>query len=198
MQIFELNCRLTCRLVLLLIICLFLAACGSSGVGEVEHKASMTVTDAGETTRDIDVTMNTDCDGDLVFDDPETFTNASADVTIVVSDTGLAIRVESYTVAFLPHRSDDGTGTVITPPSLNSYPDAMSNSDWIDTGTSSTISGITVMTVDTKAEYVSKAAGVQVVGLYTIRVTLSIVDKAGKRSTLVVNEQVALSNYDNC
>ena len=201
MQIFELNCRLTCRLVLLLIICLFLGACGSSGVGEVEHKATMTVTDAGETTRDIDVTMNTDCDGDPATDDPETFTNVGANVTIVVSDTGLAIRVESYTVAFLPHRSDDGTGTVITPPSLNSYPDAMSNSDWIDTGTSSTISGITVMTFDTKAEYVTKwtAAGVgNQVGLYTIRVTLSIVDKAGKRSTLVVNEQVALSFYDNC
>ena len=198
MQIFELNCRLTCHLVLLLIICLFLGACGSSGVGEVEHKATMTVTDAGETTRDIDVTMNTDCDGDPLTDDPETFTNASANVTIVVSDTGLAIRVESYTVAFLPHRSDDGTGTVITPPSLNSYPDAMSNSDWIDTGTSSTITGITVMTIDTKDEYLSKWAGVQEVGLYTIRVTLSIVDKAGKRSTLVVNEQVTLSFYDNC
>jgi hypothetical protein len=200
MQIFELNCRLTCRLVLLLIICLFLGACGSSDVSDVERdfSVSMTVTDAGETTRDIDVIGNPDCDGDVTTVDPETFTNVSADITIFVSDTGLAIRVESYTVAFLPHRSDDGSGNLVTPPSLNSYPDAMSNSDWIDTGTSSTITGITVMTFDTKDEYLSKWAGVQEVGLYTIRVTLSIVDKAGKRSTLVVNEQVNLSFYDNC
>ena len=203
MQIFELNCRLMCRLVLLLIICLFLGACGSSDVSEVEQNfwASMTVSDAGETTRYIDLIMNTDCDGDPTTDDPETFTNASADITIFVTETGPAIRVESYTVDFLPHRSEDGTGNLITPPSLNSYPDAMSNSDWIDTGTSSTISGITVMTIDTKNEYLVKwaAAGlVNQVALYTISVTLSIVDEVGDRFSLVVNEQVALSNYDNC
>lgn len=200
MQIFELNCRLTCRLVLLLIICLFLGACGSSDVSEEERDfwASMTVTDANQTTRDIDLTMDLDCDDDGTADDPELFTNVGADITIVVNDTGLAIRVESYTVDFLPHRSDDGTGTVITPPSLNSYPDAMLNSDWIDTGTSSTISGVTVMTFDTKDEYLAKWAGVQEVGLYTIRVTLSIVDEEGDRFSLVVNEQVALSFYDNC
>lgn len=203
MQIFELSCRLMCRLVLLLIICLFLGACGSSDVGDVEQDfwASMTVTDAGQTTRDIDVTRNPDCDGDVTTDDPETFTNVSADITIVVNDTGPAIRIESYTVDFLPHRSEDGTGTLITPPSLDSYTDAMLNSDFVDTGTSSTISGITVMTFDTKAEYVDKwtAAGVgNQVGLYTIRVTLSIVDEEGDRFSLVVNEQVTLSFYNNC
>ncbi len=203
MQIFELNCRLTCRLVLLLIICLFLGACGSSDVSDVERdfSASMTVTDAGETTRDIDVFMNPDCDGDVTTDDPETFTNVSADITIFVSDTGLAIRIGSYTVDFLPLQSPDGTGTLITPPSLSSYPDTMLNSDWIDTGTSSTISGITVMTFDTKTEYRAKqeAAGlVNQVGLYTISVTLSIVDEEGGRFSLVVNEQVTLSFYNNC
>lgn len=203
MQIFELNCRLTCRLVLLLIICLFLGACGSSDVSDVERdfSVSMTVTDAGETTRDIDVIGNPDCDGDVTTVDPETFTNVSADITIFVSDTGLAIRVESYTVDFLPLQSPDWTGTLITPPTLLSYPDAMLDSDWIDTGTSSTISGITVMTVDTKTEYEGKclAAGlVNRVSLYTIRVTLSIVDEEGDRFSLVVNEQVALGNYNNC
>lgn len=202
MQIFELNCRLTCRLVLLLIICLFLGACGSpDDPYDDDYWVSMTVTDAGETTRDIDVARDTDCDDDGTADDPETFTNVGADITIYVNDSALAIRVESYTVAFLPHRSEDGSGNLVTPPSLNSYPDAMSDSEWIDTGTSSTITGITVMTFDTKAEYVDKRTEEDldnVVGLYTISVTLNIVDEEGGRFSLVVNEQVALSFYDNC
>lgn len=202
MQIFEPNCRLTCRLVLLLIICLFLGACGSSDVSEEEQDfwVSMTVNDAGETTREIDVNRVLDCDGDGTADDPEIYTDVVASITIV-NDAGLAIRIESYTVDFLPLQGPDGTGAMITPPSLNSYPDAMSNSDWIDTGTSYTISAITVMTTDTKFEYRVKraAAGlVNEVGLYTIRVTLSIVDEEGGPFSLVVNEQVALGFYDNC
>ena len=198
MQIFKLTRGLTCRFVLLLIICLFLGACGSSDVSDVERDfwASMTVSDAGETTRDIDLTMDPDCDGDVATDDPELFTNVSATITIVVNDTGLPIRVESYSVDFLPLQTEDGSGNLVTPPSLGSYPDAMLNSDWIDTGTSSTISGVTVMTFDTKAE---AAAGlVNLVGLYTISVTLNIVDEEGDRFSLVVNEQAALSFYNNC
>ena len=204
MQIFKLTRGLTCRFVLLLIICLFLGACGSSDVSDVERDfwASMTVSDAGETTRDIDLTMDPDCDGDVATDDPELFTNVSATITIVVNDTGLAIRIEGYSVDFLPWQSEDGTGNLVTPPSLNSYPDEMLNSDWIDTGTSGTISGVTVMTFDTKEEYLTKRAagglGNLEVGLYTIRVTLNIVDEEGDRFSLVVNEQAALSFYDNC
>ena len=204
MQTFKLTRRLTCRFVLLPIIFIFLGACGTSDVSDVERDfwASMTVSDGGnDPTRDIDLTMDTDCNDDGTADDPETFTNVNADITIVVNDSGLAIRVESYSVDFFPWQGDDGSGSVITPPSLNSYPDAMLNSDWIDTGTSSTISGVTVLTFDTKDEYLAKraAAGlVNEVGLYTISVTLSVVDEEGNRFSLVVNEQVSLSFYDNC
>ncbi len=199
MQIFELNCRLTCRLVLLLIICLFLGACGASDVSneERDYWASMAVTDAGGLTRDIDVYRNLDCDGDGVADDPEIFTNVSGDITIFVSDTGLPIRVESYSVDFLPMQSVDGTGNPVTPPSLSSYADAMLNSDWIDTGTSYTISAVTVLTTDTKDEYLAKWSGNRV-SLYTISVTLSIVDEEGDHFSLVVNEQVNLGFYDHC
>jgi hypothetical protein len=109
--------------------------------------------------------------------------------------------VESYTVEFLPRQSDDGTGTLFTPPTLNSYPQAIVNSVWIGTGTSATISGLTVLTINTKNEYETKraAAGLgNVVSLYSIRVTLNIVDDKGDRSSLVVAEQVTLSVYDNC
>lgn len=203
MQIFELNCRLTCRLVLLLIICLFLGACGASDVSDEERDywVSMSVEDAFETTRDIDLTQDPDCNDDGNLNDPEPFTNVSADITIFVSDTGLPIRVESYSVDFLPLQSVDATGTPVTPPSLSSYADAMLNSDWIDTGTSYTISGVTVLTFDTKDEYLAKwlAAGVgNSVGLYTISVTLRIVDEEGDHFSLVVDEQVNLSFYDNC
>ncbi len=200
MQIFELNCRLTCRLVLLLIICLFLGACGSPDVSDEERSywASMTVEDAFEVTRDIDVTMDLDCNDDGNPNDPEPFTNVFADITITVSDTGLPIRVESYTVDFLPLQSVDDFGNPIMPPSLTSYPGPMLDSDSIDTGTSYTISGITVMTFDTKDEYLNKWSGLNWVSLYTISVTLSIVDEEGGRFSLVVNEQVNLSFYDNC
>ena len=200
MQIFELNCRLTCRLVLLLIICLFLGACGASDVSneERDYWASMITEDAFDTTRDIDLTQDPDCNDDGTLNDPEPFTNVSADITISVSDTGLPIRVESYSVDFLPMQSVDGTGNPVTPPSLTSYADAMLNCDWIDTGTSYTISAITVLTVDTKAEYLAKWSGLNSVSLYTISVTLRILDEEGDHFSLVVNEQINLSFYDNC
>lgn len=200
MQIFELNCRLTCRLVLLLIICLFLWACGASDVSneERDYWASMTVEDAYETTRDIDVTQDQDCNDDGNTNDPEPFTNVGADIMITVNDTGLPIRVLSYTVDFLPLQSVDDAGNPIMPPPLSSYSGPNLNSDWIDTGTSYTISGITVLTVSTKAEYFLKWSGLNFVSLYTISVTLSIVDEEGFHFSLVVDEQVNLSFYDNC
>jgi hypothetical protein len=198
MQIFDHDHRPICRLVLLMMTGLFLSTCGTSDVSEnlLDYSVSMSLSDAGtESTRDIDLTMNPDCDGDVTTDDPEIFTNVSADITIT-NDGGEVIRVESYTVDYLPQPTEDGSGNLVTPPSLGSYPDAILNSDWVDTGTSSTISGLTVMTFDTKAE---AAAGlVNLVGLYTISVTLNIVDEDGNHFTLVANEQAALSFYDNC
>jgi hypothetical protein len=104
----------------LMVTLLLFVGCGGGGdlldeVGNRYHGTAIPK-DNDDTTRDIDVVWNTNCDNDATTIDPEPYTGFIVSVTIesdTTAVTGDTFNVESYTVSFRPnHGSYYATGVV--------------------------------------------------------------------------------------
>lgn len=110
------------RSTLLLVIAVWFTVFGCGGGSSSEpldevgqrYTATIAIQDLDEETLTVDVIQNS-CDGE-----PEDYGPASAAVSFTVNDDqALGITLKSYVLEYIPLPSEDGTGTIVTPPTLN-------------------------------------------------------------------------------
>lgn len=104
------------------VFCLVLFGCGGDDHGG-EYITQVSFQDADESdVMTIDIARGV-CDvQDLGFidaDDLETYTDMFADITLAVADWAQGITLTGYSIEYIPLVSEDGTNTLVTPPTLN-------------------------------------------------------------------------------
>lgn len=110
------------------------------------YSASIAIKDLDEETLTIDV-IQSFCDNDT-----EDFGDATAAVSVNVSADALGITLKSYVLEYIPLESEDGTGTIVMPPTLDSPLTGGNTTVDIPSGGSSTFE-ITCLSTDTKEEF---------------------------------------------
>jgi hypothetical protein len=110
------------------------------------YTASIAIQDLDEETLTVDV-IQTFCD-----DTPEDFGDATAEVTVGVSADAPGITLQSYVLEYIPLESEDGTGTIVMPPTLDGPLTGGGSGIDIASGGSATFE-ITCMSVETKDEF---------------------------------------------
>lgn len=114
------------------------------------YTASIAIKDLDEETLTIDV-IQSFCD--MVVED---FGDATASVKIGVSTNAAGITMQGYTIEYIPLESEDGTGTLVIPPTLDGPLHGGNLGIDIASGGSAAFE-ITCMSIDTKEEYRIKA-----------------------------------------
>jgi hypothetical protein len=213
---------------------LWIYGCGSSDLlDEVggRYTTSVVFTDADDETMTIDVARD-ECDDNATLsgglDDLEVYTDVLADITITVAADAPGITITGYTLEYLGELSEDGTHTLVMPPTLNNLPDRGSNNLFIDSAASRTFT-ITCFSTDQKEDYRDLigwtfyttpidedgngsfdylfpywaiAPGTIYEDLetsrYTIRITLHCTDEYGVDRDIEIRRTIYLGSYDNC
>lgn len=193
--------RGSCKLGLVIIFGVMMVF-GCGGIDEIgqRYTSSMFLEDNGTATLDIDVVRN-NCGDDPLDPDPEPFTNVFAFITVRVSNDALGLSLQSYSVAYIPVLTPDGSGNLVRPPDLVAPGPGTSNFE-LGTGQTSELE-IVCMDIDTKEEYVNKwLSDPALVNLdisqYIIRVTLNFKDAANHNVSLTTEKEVNLGNFNNC
>jgi hypothetical protein len=110
------------------------------------YSASISIKDLDEETLTVDV-IQSYCDSDV-----EDFGDATASVQIAVSPDALGITLKSYVIEYIPLESEDGTGALVMPPTLDGPLTGGNSGVDIPSGGSLTFD-ITCISVDTKQEF---------------------------------------------
>jgi hypothetical protein len=194
--------RGSCKLGLVVIFGVMMVfGCGGGGIEEMgqRYTSSMFIEDNGSATLDIDV-IQSNC-GTIEEPEAEPFTNVFALVTVGVSKDALGLSLQSYSVAYIPVLTPDGSGNLVRPPDLVAPGPGTSNFE-LGKGQTSELE-IVCMDIDTKEEYVNKwLSDPALVNLdmsqYIIRVTLHFKDAANHNVTLTTEKEVNLGNFNNC
>lgn len=137
----------------------------------------------------------------------EDYTPTLANITVLVEDGMPGLTLNSYSIAYDPELSPDGSGASVMPPTLQNLTDVGSNNIHCPTGSSTEFS-ITCVSFDTKEEYASQDLVWDAVNSvwvwdiasarYTIRITLHFKDDSGASRDIVVKRTVYFYNVDNC
>lgn len=110
------------------------------------YSASIAIKDLGEETLTVDV-IQSYCDSDV-----EDYGDATAAVSVTVSEDALGITLESYSIEYIPLESEDGTGTIVMPPTLDGPLTGGNSGIDIGSGGSEDFT-ITCLSTDTKEEF---------------------------------------------
>jgi hypothetical protein len=110
------------------------------------YTASIAIQDLDEETLTVDAIQ------DFCDDDVEDFGDATASVTVGVSTDAPGITLQSYVLEYFPLESEDGTGTIVMPPTLDSPLTGGGTGIDIPSGGSATFE-ITCLSVETKQEF---------------------------------------------
>ena len=208
------NVKLFCCIGFLAGLMIFMG-CGSSGdlLDEVGQRYTATIQTedfADINNLAIDVAQD-DCDMNATTtDDWEDYGPTIVNVEIGVSTDAPGITLQSYTIQYIPRPSEDGTGTIVTPPALDDPLPGNYNID-IPSGGSASFS-LTCMSVDTKQEYRLKTGWAWYddgnarywisptldEGRYTIRYTFNYLNTEGHTGSIVRDTTVWLGDFDNC
>jgi hypothetical protein len=191
-----------------------IVGCGSGGdlldeVGQ-RYTATLEIEDFAGLDLAIDIAQD-DCDANATTtDDFEEYGPAIANIDISVSSDAPGITLQSYSIQYIQLPSEDGTGTIVTPPDLDDPLPGFYNID-IPSGGSATFP-LTCMSVDTKEEYRLKLGWTEFndgnlrfwvspgldEGRYTIRFTFTFMNTEGHTETIVRDATVWLGDFDNC
>ena len=148
----------------------------------------------------LDMHQIADCNSDGVFDDPETFTDVFANITVTVDENFPGLTVRGYTIEYYPELSGDDPATQVLPPALASLTDQGSYNIYLPSGSTSTFT-ITCFSYDQKEDYftqVQAAYPTLIVSRYTIRIILLCRDDNGQNKNLEIRRTVYFGFYDNC
>lgn len=113
------------------------------------YTASISIQDLDQETLTVDVIQDW-CDSEA-----EDYGPASAAVEFSVAEDAPGITLKEYTLEYIPLRSEDGTGTLVMPPTLDDPLTGGNLGIDISSGGSASFE-ITCMSVDTKEEYRTK------------------------------------------
>ncbi len=186
--------------IIILFMVLLFCGCGSEDVLDEtnqRYKTDVSFSDAeNEDILGVDVVYTNDCNGDLVPDDPETWTDLYANITITIdSATTPGLDMESYEVSFRPLRSYDTNGNAITPPSVGTYygeydvniPTLFEVSFWI-----------TCMEMSLKDYIGSFITNLDWEFRYEVTIDMHFVDDYGENRDITVMRTLYFGWYDNC
>ena len=181
--------RTVLKAILIAVFCALFFGCGDTDlldqVGQ-RYTALISIQDNDEETLTVDV-IQSYCD-----DDVEDYGPVSAEVTFAVDTDSPGITLENYTLEYIPLESEDGTGTLVMPPTLNSPLEGGNLGIDVSTGGSASFE-ITCMSTDTKQEYRLKAGWVLNVE-DSAGLTL-ISDKLDEIAAGVIIRKTLLSNF---
>jgi hypothetical protein len=123
--------------------------CGSSDLLDEQgqrYTANISVLELDSETLSVDVVQGF-CESEA-----EDYGPASAEINIAADADSPGITLVGYTLEYIPLESEDGTGTIVTPPTLDSPLEGGVSGIDIESGGSAAFT-ITCMSVDTKEEY---------------------------------------------
>jgi hypothetical protein len=136
---------------------LWIGSCGSSDLlldeNTQRYRAQIAIEDLDEETLTVDVIQSM-CDSEA-----EDYGPASAAVTFSVDVDAAGITLQEYVLEYIPLESEDGTGTIVMPPTLDSPLRGGNLSIDIQAGETTSFN-ITCMSTDTKEEYRRKVGWV--------------------------------------
>lgn len=136
------------------IICVVIMIIGCGGADLLDetgqrYTASVAIQDLNEETLTVDALQGY-CDTEV-----EDFGDATASITVGVSSDAPGITLQSYVLEYIALESEDGTGTVVMPPTLDGPLTGGGSGIDIASGASATFE-ITCISVDTKEEFRTK------------------------------------------
>lgn len=161
-----------------------------------DYISNITFTDAGGENITLDMYRGV-CDSG----DPEPYTDVVANMQITVADETSGLTLNGYTIEYLAEESEDGTNTLVMPPTLNTLDDRGSETVYMPAGGTTEFT-LTCFSVDQKEAYASLMTGAAYANLfisrYTIQYTLYCTGDDGESKNIVVQKTVYFGNYDNC
>ena len=181
--------------VLLMVCCFFLFGCGED-TPELDYQATMSLTDNGTETMTIDINMTNPCT--VGGTDAESYTDAFAEISLTTSETASGLTLKGYTIEYIPELSEDGTQTLVLPPSINNLVDSGSNTVYMPTNSSTSFT-VTCFSFDQKEALNNlRLATNFVVMRYTVRIILYCEADSGQEKNIEVRRTVYFGNYNNC
>lgn len=212
-------------------VCLLsLIGCGDDDFGG-DYIALVSFQDNDESVLTLDMVRSQCSSGDLADSsatDIEPYTDVLADITITASENAVGMSLNSYTIEYLPELSEDGTHTLVLPPTLNSLLDVGYSGVYISPGSTLEFT-LTCFSIDQKQDYRDLIGWDTVqtnfdtdddaiddsymvydfitagtiyseleISRYTIRFVLNFTDDNGQSKNIVVQKTVYFGNYDNC
>jgi hypothetical protein len=187
--------------IIILLMGLLFYGCGSEDLldeNNQRYKTDISFQDGGnEDVLAADAVYVGDCNGDGTFDDPETFTDLYANITITIDDaTTPGLEMTGYRVSFSPLRSYDALGNEISPPSVGNYQGNYS----VVIPTNSEVSfWITCMEMNLKryiGTFLDPISDWEFRYMVTIR--MDFVDELDEPREITVNRTIYIGSYDNC
>lgn len=179
--------------------------CGEGNLldeSELYYTGTLAVLELGEETVQVDVYQINDCDGDATTSDPEPYSDTLGEISVTVDENTWGLTLEYYTISYVPLYSPDANGDNQLPPDLTDPASPGDSNFSVASGSTSTMT-ITLLSTDSKAEYLTKLAAdaslsALSVARYRINVTLYFTDEYGNDRTLSLNRTVYLGFYDLC
>lgn len=169
-----------------------------SGCGDDEplglYTTDVTFTDNGAATLTIDTFFTNPCPGTT---DPEPYTPVLANITLKVAAGLPGLTIQGYTLAYVPLPSEDGTHTLVMPPTLDSPLTGGTDSITVPSGSSTTFS-ITCFSIGQKDEYRALTTLGGSEARYIFQITLHCIDEFYDERDIVIQRTVYLGAYDNC
>ena len=128
----------------------------------------------------------------------EIFTDVFADIEITTAENVDGLTLNGYTIEYIPELSEDGTHTLILPPTLNSLVDKGSNNIYMPTNSTTSFT-ITCFSTDQKFDYATLMVGNTLdVSRYTIRIILFCTADSGQKKSIEIRRTVYFGNYYRC
>ncbi len=185
---------------IILLMALSLCGCGSEDLLEENnqrYKTHVIFSDAEEDdTLAADIIYVTDCNGDGTPDDPETFTDLYAIITITIDETTTpGLEMTGYEISFRPLRSYDQAGNPVTPPSVGTY---WGNFDVNIESNSEETFWITCMEADQKLYIGTFLNALDWVFRYEVTINMHFVDDLDEARDITIVRTLYFGSYNNC
>ena len=178
-----------------MICCLSIVGCGEDPP-ELEYLASMALSDNGENdTMTIDINWVNPCPGGT---DPEPFTDAFAEIELTTSETASGLTLKGYTIEYIPELSEDGTQTLVLPPTINNLVDSGSYTLYMPTNSTTSFT-LTCFSINQKEALNTLRLATNFETMrYTVRIILYCEADSGQEKNIEVRRTVYFGDYSNC
>ncbi len=185
--------------VFFIVCCLFLVGCGDDNF-QGDYATNISFQDGGEDSLlTFDMYRATPCDPADPDSDDEPFTDVLADIEITVTGDAPGLKLNGYTIEYIPELSEDGTHTLVMPPTLDNLYDMGSNNLYLPPNSTTTFT-TTCFSIEQKEEYrlLISAFADLLFSRYTIRFIFYFTDDNGQSKEIEVRRTAYLGSYDRC